>query len=141
MKWKKTALIIINAIIIIIISILNEVVLSSSKILKWNNYYFGVIASSLLFALLGFFITNRTVVLFSNKIKPNIAQLIAGLVVLAIGMIPTIEWTYLLGFGSLFYNPSPINLLRTVLQSVYANHAINILAGVTIANSLSTTED
>ena len=127
---KKLLYIVYVFLFILLLYALAKVQLSlsySAKHLK-EEYYFYCILSSLLFSCIGFLSAKQWLCYFFNVNKSiNVKLLAIGLLFLAFGLIPVFQWIIWLRISA--------NLLEMIVQSTYANHAINMLAGLMIGKS------
>lgn len=94
-----------------------------------DKYYVCCVLSSLLFCVLGFLSSKRWPSYFARKKKAVAPRLlIFGIVLFAFGAIPVQMWNIWLGVGT--------NIFSGAVRSTYVNHAVNMLAGITIGSSL-----
>jgi len=111
-----------------LISITQVHIVENAAILELSKYYYYCIISSLLFCFLGFLSTKQWFLYFSYKGKSVDARLLSlGIMLVIIAVIPVQQWIIWFGFGT--------NIFLKMLQSTYANHAIDMLAGIIIGKS------
>lgn len=122
--------------IIVAIAVMNLLVQLAAAEFHMGDYYRYTVITSLLFVLLGFCLSDKPMDLFTKKININMKRFSIGLLLFIIGVIPVLTWTYLLNYGSVLTGFSILNLFRTILQSIYANHAICVGSGFTLASAL-----
>ncbi len=115
-----------------LLPIVEAKVFEKGRVFLMNEFYFYCVLASLLFILLGIVLALDFQNVLEKKKYINVQQLILGLILSIIGLVPS----YYLRLQLL----SDINqifkfILRNV-QSQYVHYAINMIAGILIGQSI-----
>ncbi len=102
-----------------------------------KEFYFYCILASLLFILLGIVLALDLQNLSEKKISLNIQQLILGLILLIIGLVPI----YYLILHLFRFDIKHVFIVYDLYRYQYAHFAINMIAGSLIGQSIRTEEE